>query len=49
MTLVEWIQGNISFEYGEVVAAVLIAICFLVCYDFYHMLFSAVLTWFKKS
>lgn len=48
MTLVEWVTNNITAEYGELVMAVLIGICFVVCHDFYHMMFSAVLTWFKK-
>lgn len=48
MSLVEWITANLTFEHGELVAAVLLAVIFLLVYDFYHLLFSAVLSWFKK-
>lgn len=48
MTLVEWINNNLTFEHGDLVAAVMLAILFLLVYDFYHLLFSAVLSWFKK-
>lgn len=48
MTLIEWITNNLTFEHGDLVAAVLLAVIFLIVYDFYHLLFSAVLTWFKK-
>lgn len=47
MNLVEWIQSNIITD-EPVLTAVCIAILFLLIYDFYHALFSAVLTWFKK-
>lgn len=48
MNLLEWITSNLSFEHGNLVAAVLLAIIFMIAYDFYHLLFSAVLSWFKK-
>lgn len=49
MSLVEWVQANITPDYGPQVMAILIGICWIIVHDFYHILFSAVLTWFKKS
>ena len=49
MSLVDWIQSNLTFQHGDLVAAVLLAVMFLLLYDFYHLLFSAVLSWFKKG
>lgn len=49
MTLLEWIALNITADYGGLVMAVLIGICFIVAHDFYHILFTAVLSWFKKG
>lgn len=48
MTLVDWIQTNLYTE-NELLQAVSVGILFLLVYDFYHLLFSAVLSWFKKS
>lgn len=50
MTLIEWIQMHLA-DFGavpELIQALGIAILFILVYDFYHLLFSAVLTWFKK-
>lgn len=49
MTLFEWIQTNIAFDEAPVIVAIMIGIIFTVAYDFYHLLFSAVLSWFKKG
>ena len=46
--LVDFLMNNITFEHGPLVAAVLLGIVWMVIYDFYHMFFSAVLSWFKK-
>ncbi len=46
--LVDFVLYNINFEYGGTVAAIMLGIIFMVVYDFYHYLISAVLTWFKK-
>lgn len=48
VNLIDFVLNNFTFEYGEVVAAIMLAIIFMVCYDFYHYLISAVLSWFKK-
>lgn len=47
MTLIEWIQSNMVTN-DPLLTAVSIMILFILIYDFYHALWSAVLTWFKK-
>lgn len=49
MTLLEWIQTNIALDVEPIVLAVMIGIIFVTAHDFYHLLFSAVLSWFKKG
>ncbi len=49
MTLIEFIQNNLPADLDPVIIAVALAIIFLVCYDFYHLLFSAILSWFQKK
>ena len=46
--LVDFFVNNFTMEYGGLVAAVLLGIVWMISYDFYHLLFSAVLSWFKK-
>lgn len=48
MSLIEFIQANITGEFGPFVQAIMLGIVFIIVYDFYHLLFSAVLTWFRK-
>ena len=48
MSLIEFINANISAEFGELVMAVMLAIIFIVVHDFYHALHTAVFSWFKK-
>lgn len=48
MSLIEFIQNNITGAYGPFIQAIMLGICFVVVYDFYHLLFSAICTWFKK-
>lgn len=48
MNLVDFILENISFEHGTEIAAIILAILWMVFYDFYHLFFSAVFSWFKK-
>lgn len=48
MSLIEWINENLSFDNGPFVAAIMLAILFTIVYDFYHLLFSSVVSWFKK-
>lgn len=47
MSIIEFIQQNMV-ENDPLLSAVSISILFLVFYDFYHALWSAILTWFKK-
>lgn len=48
VNLVDFLIENISFEYGTEIAAIMLGIIFMIVYDFYHYLISAVLSWFKK-
>lgn len=48
MNLVEWINANLTSEYGYLVMAIMLGIIFIIVHDFYHTLFSAILSWFKK-
>lgn len=48
VNLVDFLIENISFEHGTEVAAIMLGILFMIVYDFYHYLISAVLSWFKK-
>lgn len=48
MSIVEFLQNNIDLNLPPVIQAVMLGIIFLVVYDFYHLMFSAVLSWFKK-
>lgn len=49
MSLIEWINTNITFNYGEIIASIMIGILFLLVYDFYHLLFNSITSWFKKT
>lgn len=49
MTLLEWVQANISSDADPIITAIMIGIVFVIAHDFYHLLFSAVLSWFKKG
>lgn len=46
--LIDFFMNNFTMQYGGLVAAVLLGIIWMIVYDFYHMFFSAVLSWFKK-
>lgn len=48
VNLIDFVLENISFEHGTSVAAIMLGIIFMIVYDFYHYLISAVLSWFKK-
>lgn len=48
MTIIEFIQDNLPLDIHPLLSSVALAIIFLIVYDFYHILFSAILTWFKK-
>lgn len=46
--LIDFLVNNFTVEQGSTVAAILLGIIWMIIYDFYHFLFSAVLSWFKK-
>lgn len=50
MSFTEWLNFHLAefTELPDLVQALGIAIVFVLVFDFYHLLFSAVLTWFKK-
>ena len=48
MSLVDWIISNYPAGYGVEISAIGLGILFIIVYDFYHLLFSAVLSWFKR-
>ena len=47
-TIIEFIQANLS-DVDPLVSSVCLAIMFLISYDTYHLLFSAVMSVFKKD
>lgn len=49
MGLVEWINSNLPIAENPLIVAICLGILWLVIYDFYHLLFNAVISWFKKS
>lgn len=49
MTIPEFISNNLPSDVEPVIIAVSLGIIFLTVYDLYHLLFSAVLSWFKKK
>ncbi len=49
MSILEFLENNISFDLPPILQAVILGIIFLLVYDFYHLLFSAVLSWFKRK
>lgn len=48
MTINEFITANLNLD-NPLLTAITLGIIWMVCHDFYHMLFSAVLSWFKKK
>ncbi len=48
MSIIDFINANLPLD-EPIIAAVALGIIFLLCYDFYHLLFSSVLSWFKKK
>lgn len=49
MGLIDFIQSHIPFAYGVEISAIALGIIWIIVYDFYHVLFSSILTWFKKK
>lgn len=47
-TLKDFILDNSILEYGDLIASVTIGLCFFIAFDFMHLLFNAVLSWFKR-
>lgn len=48
MSLVEFVQANITSEFGYECMAIMLGIIFIVVHDFYHAVFGAIVSWFKK-
>ena len=48
ISLTDWISQNLFAE-DPLLGGVTLGILFLVSYDFYHLLFSAVCSWLKKD
>lgn len=46
--IISFIQSNISSELHPFVVMIALGIVWIVIYDFYHLLFSSILSWFKK-
>lgn len=49
MSILEFLNANIDLNLPPILQAVILGIIFLLIYDFYHLLFSSVLSWFKKK
>lgn len=49
MSITEFITANISMELHPLLQVVILGIIWMVVYDFYHLLFSAVLSLFHKG
>lgn len=47
-SLIDFINDNAILDESPLVAMVTLGIIFFVCVDFLHILFSAVLSWFKR-
>lgn len=47
-TIKQFILDNALLEDGDVVSMVTLGLCFFIAFDFMHLLFSAVLSWFKR-
>lgn len=47
-TLKEFIVNNAVLDDSPVVSMVTLGLCFFIAFDFMHLLFSAVLSWFKR-
>lgn len=48
MTIIEFIEANLPLD-NPLITSVSLFIIFVVIYEFFHYLFSAVLSWFKKK
>lgn len=49
MSLIQWITDNFLQSDNWFLSGVSLSIVWLIVYDFYHLLFASVLSWFKKS
>lgn len=47
-SVVDFVINNLYLD-DPLVSSVTLAILFLISYDFYHLLFSAVTSWIKKD
>lgn len=46
-TIIEFINANLS-DIDPFTRAIALGIIFMIIYDFYHLLFASVTSWFKK-
>lgn len=49
LTLIDFINENLSLEVHPIISAFMLGILFLLIYDFYHSLISAVTSWFHRN
>lgn len=47
-TLKAFIENNAILDDGDIVSIVTLGLLFFAVFDFMHLLFSAVLSWFKR-
>lgn len=47
MTLVDFIEKNL-YTADPLIQSICLGFLFLIIYDFYHLFFSSILTWFNK-
>lgn len=47
-TIKQFILDNALLTEGDVVSMVTLGLCCAIAFDFMHLLFSAVLSWFKR-
>lgn len=48
MAIYDFLISNFGDVDNPFILAIILGIIFTLIYDFYHLLFSSVLTWFKK-
>lgn len=48
MSIPEFIEANITFD-NPILSAIMLSIIWMIVYDFYHALHSAVFSWFKRK
>lgn len=49
MSLIEFITNNLPLDYPPIIQGLALAIIWIIIYDFYHTIFNAIVSFFKKS